>query len=244
MRLVSLAQLILFVGFAAADPPVNPFGPAPAAAPTAASKTVKAGDVVWIAPGKFADITIEAPAGAFVIWRFYPPVVQRADKLDPGRAIFIGKAGTTYVVTAITIAVDFDKKKTIVTDTELSVAFAGPADPPPKTDPIPDPKPKDPPPPRPVSLYFVIVRADGPADPAFTRVMGLPEWDTLRAAGHYVKDRTVSEAALLGVTVGGQLPAVVTLKKSADDKTSVVARTAVPLPTTGSGILDLPKGVE
>lgn len=106
------------------------------------------------------------------------------------------------------------------------------------------PKPKDPPAAPGGALYFLVVRADGPASPAFTRVMGFPEWDTLRAAGHSVKDRTATEAAALGVVVpAGQLPAVVTLAVSADGKSSTIVRPAVPLPTTGPGVLDLPKGV-
>lgn len=241
MRLLFSLSFVVAAGLApAADPPVNPFGPAPAAAPTAASKAVRAGEVVTIGEGKFADITVDSPAGASVVWRFYPPVVQRADKLPQGRAIFAGKPGTTYVVT--TIVVDFDRKT--VTDTEFEVRFAGKAVPP-GTDPPPvTPAPKDPPAPPPTSLYFLVVRADGPASPAFTKAMSLPEWDALRAAGHRVKDRTAGEAAALGVTVPPlALPAVVTLRPSPDGKTSTVVRPAVSLPTTGGGVLDLTKGV-
>ncbi len=111
--------------------------------------------------------------------------------------------------------------------------------------PVPDPKPKDPPPPpADGKFYFLVVRPDGPAPPAFTAAMGLPEWDTLRAAGHKVKDKTAAESKLLNVIVpDNQLPAVVTLRTAADGETSTIVRPAVPLPTTGAGVLDLPKGV-
>lgn len=109
------------------------------------------------------------------------------------------------------------------------------------------PPPKDDPPPPPAGLYyFLIVRPDGPAAPAFTKAMGMPEWATLRAAGHLVKDRTASEAVApaIGVVVpAAQLPAVVTLSVAADGKSSTIVRAAVPLPTTGADVLDLPKGV-
>lgn len=106
------------------------------------------------------------------------------------------------------------------------------------------PPPKDDTPPPAATFYFLVVRPDGPAGPAFTRAMGLPEWADLRDAGHLVKDKPAAEAALLGVVVpAAQLPAVVTLRVAADGKSSTVARPAVPLPTTGAGVLDLPKGV-
>lgn len=106
------------------------------------------------------------------------------------------------------------------------------------------PPPPPPPPPANDKFYFLIVRADGPASPAFTRAMALPEWDTLRAAGHMVKDVTVTEAIPLKANIPpAQLPAVLTLVVRPDGKSSTIVRPAVPLPTVGSGVLDLPKGV-
>lgn len=114
---------------------------------------------------------------------------------------------------------------------------------------IPPPKKKEPDPKDPVepatTYYFLVVRPDGPASPAFTKAMNLPEWNTLRAAGHKVKDRTATEAGpILGtVPPASELPAVVTLVVSADGKSSTIVRPAVALPTVGSAVLDLPKGV-
>lgn len=113
----------------------------------------------------------------------------------------------------------------------------------PTTPPVLDPPPSQPDPPAPDgALYFLIVRPDGPASPAFTRTMGLPEWGQLRAAGHGVKDVSATQAAGLGAVIpADQLPAVLTLRE--DGAVSRVVRPAVPLPTTGAGVLDLPKGV-
>lgn len=108
------------------------------------------------------------------------------------------------------------------------------------------PPPKDGPVEPTGKYYFLVVRSDGPASAAFTKVMSLPEWGQLRAAGHSFKEMTASEAARdeIGVYVDpSQLPAVVTLAVSADRKKSTIARPPVPLPATGAGVLDLPKGV-
>lgn len=107
---------------------------------------------------------------------------------------------------------------------------------------VPPPKDKDPVTPPPTSsLYFLVVRADGPADPSFARTMSLPEWATLKAAGHTYKDKTATEAALLGVKVpaGQTLPAVFVLRVRPDGKSSELVAVA-PLPTTGEGVKALP----
>jgi hypothetical protein len=112
--------------------------------------------------------------------------------------------------------------------------------PPPKK----EPDPKDPAPA--TKFYFLIVRPDGAASPAFTKAMNLPEWGQLRAAGHAVKDLTAAEAAAAAInlpTDPAQLPAVFTLVVSADNKRSTLVRGAVPMPTVGGAVLDLPKGV-
>lgn len=94
-------------------------------------------------------------------------------------------------------------------------------------------------------LYFFVVRPAGPASPAFTAAMSLPEWQTLRAAGHRVKDFDPDGAVrLLGagvVPAGTQLPVVVTLREQPGGST--VVRGPVPLPATGAAVLDLPRGV-
>lgn len=112
--------------------------------------------------------------------------------------------------------------------------------------PVP-PTPPDPPtPPKPAALYFLIVRPDGPASAEFTRTMGLAAWADLRKSGHSVKDKTLTDAAMIGVTLrdGTALPCVLTLREAADGKSSKIVRDAIPLPATESAIADLPKGVK
>lgn len=108
----------------------------------------------------------------------------------------------------------------------------------------PGPGPVDPPPPGPETYFFVIVRADGPADPVFTKVMGYPEWAKLTEAGHKYKDYTLRDAVRLNLMPrANELPCVITLRISADGKRSSIARGPVPFPITGTAVLELPKGV-
>lgn len=108
------------------------------------------------------------------------------------------------------------------------------------------PKPKDPPivtPPKPTTLYFLIVRPDGPAAPAFTKTMGLPAWDTLRSRGHLIGDKSATDAkAWVTLPAGTALPVIVTFRE--DDKHSYLVRDAIPLPDTNTAILRLPEGVK
>lgn len=104
--------------------------------------------------------------------------------------------------------------------------------------------PVDPPAPT-TSLYFLIVRPDGPASPTFTNLIGLSEWETLKAKGHKYKDKTLTEAVALGVKIptGTTLPCVVILRPRADGKTSEQITIAA-APTTGAGVLALPELVK
>ena len=96
------------------------------------------------------------------------------------------------------------------------------------------------PPPASGKYFFLVVRPDGPASAEFSKAMALPEWQTLRAAGHKVNQRTATEAASIGAVVpASQLPAVVTLSVSADGKTSTIVAPARPFPTTGPAVLKL-----
>lgn len=142
--------------------------------------------------------------------------------LPAGRYVFAGVASLNDEHTVFRFAVVVGKPPVVV----------------PPVDP-----PVDPPPPGQVFYYFLIVRPDGPAAPAFTRVMSLPGWEQLRALGHSAKDKTVSQAKLLNVNLpaGTPLPCVVTLKINATG--SVIARGPVPLPATDAGIVGLPVGV-
>lgn len=178
--------------------------------------------------GGYVDHKIDVPKGAAVIWRITPAPVQRSTDLEPGRVIFSGEKGTKYTATAITV--DFDKKT--VTDADYEFLFAGSPS-------IPNPKPKDPPTTPTAGLYFMVIRADGPATPYFTKTMGLPEWKQLRDAGHLVKDFTLADSKQF-VTLPGDvsLPVVAVLQEG--ETTSKLLR-VVPLPSTGAGILDLPK---
>jgi hypothetical protein len=98
------------------------------------------------------------------------------------------------------------------------------------------PPPVNPPPPRPSSLYFLLVRPNGPATPEFVAVLSNPAWDELRKAGHAVKDRTLDELGpLYRIPSGTTLPCVVTLSVAADGRSTVV-RGPVDLPTTSDAI--------
>lgn len=191
-----------------------------------------AADAVKVLPGGYVDYSVVVPKGAAVVWRFSEPPVQRSTTgLPPGRLIFGGVRGKTYTVTAIVI--DFTAQT--VTDTDYVFEFL------PDTGPVvPPKKPVDPVLPVPAVYYFLVVRADGPASPEFTRIISLPAWADLRAAGHSYKDKSVTEAKALGVVfpVGTVYPCVVTLKVTPAG--SVVVRGPVPLPTTADGVTQLP----
>lgn len=118
---------------------------------------------------------------------------------------------------------------------------AAPQPPPPPTK-EPDAKP-DPKAPVPTgSLYFMLIRGEGPADPAFTRAISDPAWATLKAKGHQVKDFDVKGAARLGLSLpaGTRLPCVVVLRTNG--QASEVVRGPMPIPATSQGILELEKG--
>jgi len=124
-----------------------------------------------------------------------------------------------------------------------TVVIEGVAPVPPVPPPGPNP-PVDPPTPPAGTYYFLVVRADGPADPAFTKAMSLPAWTQLRAKGHQFKDKTQSAAkADLGLELppGTVLPCVVTLSTAGG--VSKVVRGPVALPTTDAGVAALPEGV-
>lgn len=152
---------------------------------------------------------------------------------DPATASFMAipnEAGDYY----ITFWSRGDKEKGYA---QLVIQATGGAIPPPK-------KPDDPPvvvPPIPAALYFVVVGADGPVNPAVTKSLQLPEWATLALRGHMYKYKTATEAAALGIKLPAQttLPCVVVLQNRADGKST--QRGTAPLPTSGSDVLTLPE---
>jgi hypothetical protein len=101
--------------------------------------------------------------------------------------------------------------------------------------------PKDPPGTTPSEKinYLLIVRKDtsGGADPEYTKIMQSPAWKTLSAKGILIKDKTASEARLLGYTVPSTLPAVFSLYDNGT-KSKILAG-PVNLPTTDDTILKL-----
>jgi hypothetical protein len=116
---------------------------------------------------------------------------------------------------------------------------------PPKPPVPPDPPtPPDPPVPPTGTYYFLVVRPDGPASPAFTAAMALPAWGELRTKGHKFKDKTVTEAKALNLELpaGTQLPCVVTL--ATEGGVSKIVRGPVPLPLTDAAVRALPEGVK
>lgn len=112
----------------------------------------------------------------------------------------------------------------------------------PPVDPPGDPQPS-------VSLYFALVRPDGPASAGFEQVLRMPGWAQLRKNGHLVKDMELSNARALGLVIpeGTPLPCVATLKKSAlgtHDQLYVSGKPWLrPLPTNTNDVLKLTEGV-
>lgn len=194
---------------------------------------------IVVPEGGFADHTIPVPKGAAIVWRYSPTPIQKAKDLAPGRVIFTGEKGKTYTATAIIVVVNFETREVSITDTDYLFTFGGkPVDP-------KDPDPVDPVP-KLGKLFFVCIRPDAPADPTFTKVMSLPEWQTLKGMGHGISSKTVKEAEALGIKLPATvtLPTVVTLRNNPNGKTSTVVRGPVDLPGTGAGILNLLVGVQ
>lgn len=110
----------------------------------------------------------------------------------------------------------------------------------PPKQPDPPKNPTDPPAPT-ATLYFLIVRPDGPASPAFTQAMAWPEWGELTKAKHTYKDKPLADAAALGARIptGTMLACVVVLRTRADGKTSEQIGIA-PFPASGADVLKLP----
>jgi len=136
----------------------------------------------------------------------------------------------------------------IVTLLSVRVKVGQGSKPPPPIDkPPPDKPPVDKPPvDEPTgALFFAIIRPNGAITSDLEKVLANPEWDAHRKAGRQVKSYTVEEIAKwFELPNGTKLPAVLTLRISADGKKSQVVRDPIDLPTTSDGIRKLQEGVK
>lgn len=99
------------------------------------------------------------------------------------------------------------------------------------------------PPTKPTKGYFLIVRPDGPASAEFVRIFSDPAWTELKAAGHTVKEMTLTESInTYKPPAGTAVPYVVTLG-IVDGKAKVVAGPVI-LPTDSAGIRKLAEGIK
>ena len=112
----------------------------------------------------------------------------------------------------------------------------------PTTPPSPPTDPGQPLPPEEGTLYFMVVRPDGPAAPEYTRIMSMPEWQTLKDKKYLVGDFTLTEARkYLSIADNVRLPCVITFWDTG--KKSTIVRQPIGLPATGGGVLSLPDGL-
>lgn len=181
-----------------------------------------------VASDSFAVVKIVGlTAGESVIFEVSPEPKKLIEVKD---GIHFNGSEKKYQVVATIInweARQFYKKK-------LDVPFGVKPNPPPEKPPV-----------TPISsLYFLIIRPDGPVDMSFTKAMSLPAWATIRDGGHEYKEKTVSEAKALGYNVksGTKIPTVITL--SIVDGKSTVVRESIDFPVTNEKILELPNGVK
>jgi hypothetical protein len=184
--------------------------------------------------GWYAEVTVEGLAsGDSVDFKIRPKPLKQ--NVENGKLFFNGLE-KQYEVDVMVL--NWDTRKWERGD--IVIDFAQSAIPPPKKPPGTEP------PTTPItSLYFVVLRADGPAQPSFTTLMSLPGWVELEKQGHKFKPKTLSAAkADLGFDAPAdlKLPAVLTLID--DGMKSKIVRDAIPAPTTNDEILALPKGIK
>lgn len=188
-------------------------------------------DPAKLADGAYAKFTVKAALnkGDKIDWEVSPKPL-RADRM--GNVLIVdGTKGVTYTLKVHVIG---PAKNGIRWEKGVvEYTFGGKVIPPPDKE--PDPKN-----PLPVKYYFAVIRPDGAASPAFTKVMQDPAWIQLKLWGHTVKDFTATDAReRLKIDTGTTpLPAVATLVVK--DNQSFLARPAIPLPA-GDAILKLPE---
>lgn len=165
-----------------------------------------------------------------VVWTVTP---EPTKLIERGNEVFFNGPAKEYKVDGLVI--NFDTRD--LYRKKLLVPFG----PKPVTPPVTDPPVTDPPT-KPIKYYFIIVR-DEPATKAYTDFMTatLPQWTELEVAGHKYKDKTVAEAKKMSIPN----PTPNTVVTLYDNGTiSKIVRDAIPLPSDGAGVLNLPQGVK
>lgn len=127
---------------------------------------VKDGDTIDVPAGRYADLTIDIPAGATVVTRIEGAVAQKSDGLPAGRMIFAG----TGVIRVNNTLIDF--KAQTATQLDFTVRFGPPAPPPVPPDP---PKPDPGPAPDGQVSTFVVVEDTTKAGPWRGEILGSPD---------------------------------------------------------------------
>lgn len=213
------------------------------ATPTKREKSIIVEEMVDVF--KTIPFSLEGPAGGLLYTWSFPKGVEfsQGGMVTEITAAPQGECKASVSVTFVNVTVDWEKKTTdvkLTPKTYTRTFFVG------DVLPIPPPK-KDPPvvpPPPPINTYyFLIVRADGPASPEFSKIMADPAWLDVAKAGHKYKDKTKTEAtSLLRFTIPAtlQLPTVFRLRD--DGTASTVVGNPFPLPTTSDGIRKLRGG--
>jgi hypothetical protein len=224
---LAMVVMSLVATFAAAEPPTIAI-PSEIKGEPAAFVTVKATTKgsAWV---RYAPVD----SGLSV----FPPNLLA----DPTVTVVVAAKAGRYRVLAYT-GNDEGGAEAIVT---LVIGNAAPVTPTPvPTDP-PVVDPVTPPDATPGPLFFVIVRPNGPVPADLEKLLSDPAWDAHRKAGRGVKAYTVAELGKrIELPDGQRLPCVVTLRVSADGKSSKKARDAIDLPTTSDGIARLHEGVK
>ncbi|MFO0937815.1 MAG: hypothetical protein U0798_15025 [Gemmataceae bacterium] len=157
-----------------------------------------------------------------------------------GSVAVYGRADGLVLLTA-----DGVENDRIVTLLSVKVKVGQGSKPPPVVVNPPDKPPEKPPVDKPGPLFFAIIRPDGAVSRDLEKVLANPEWDVHRRAGRSVKVYTAGEVAdHYPLPNGTRLPCVLTLRISADGKSSTIAREPIDLPTSSDGIRKLNEGIK
>jgi hypothetical protein len=102
------------------------------------------------------------------------------------------------------------------------------------------PPPIDPPPVTGGKKFFLIVRAPGPIQPAFEKVLNLPAWKDLKNQGHLMKDVPANELPM-NVKMPPVLPSLLAFSVAADGKSMSSVGDPQPVPQSDDAIRGLIK---